>query len=266
MKFKKILIPLIIVMMVFMMALPSLAEPVTYPDGGVYCNNLYDFFTFAGSNGIVSFSSNGEFDVEQYPEFITKTDTGVIFDDGAVLSSEFYYYFTLPDSYESVQLDFSVTFYALVHNEDNVSGMFNGYITIDNGDGQIHEPTFYIYPTVVDGIPYYTVNIHEEYVPDSGSEFFLSDSWLQLEGVDTDGTELEFVQVGDMEFYFGPIRPDEPTVFENVISNTTGFIAGAVSWVKLFAQTIVAYPLLFVFVVAIPLVGLGIGLVTRVKR
>ena len=263
MKFKKILIPLIIVVMVFMMALPSLAEPVTYPDGGVYCDNLYDFFTFSGPAGFYDFS--GEYYYSDDLSVITKRDNGVSFGDSNYLNDIFAFGFGDDLPYPNIEFDFSVTFYVVDDLGEYVSGMLSGYITIEDENGQTHEPNFYIYPTVVDGIPYYTIDIHEEYSSE-GLGIWLSDCYFSMGPLNGVAVELNFVQVGDMEFYFGPIRPDEPTVFENVISNTTGFVAGAVSWVKLFAQTIVAYPLLFVFVIAVPLVGLGIGLVTRVKR
>lgn len=273
MKFKKILIPLIIVMMVFMMALPSLAEPVTYPDGGVYCDNLYDFFTFSGPLGMYKFSQYEDGYYSDDLSVITKTENGVQFydPDYALTPDDFWYCWGYDLSHPSIEYDFSITFYAFAGPEENgqyLDGLLGGYVTLDDDESPF-DLDMQISPTVKDGIPYYTIDIHEEYICETGvGEYFISDNWFSLglpDGADSEDT-LTFVQVGDMEFYVGPIRPEEPTVFENVISNTTGFIAGAVSWVKLFAQTIVVYPLLFVFVIAVPLVGLGIGLVTRVKR
>lgn len=51
-----------------------------------------------------------------------------------------------------------------------------------------------------------------------------------------------------------------------IITNVTSFVTAAVQWMTSFVTTIVDQPVLFIFVVAVPLVGLGVGLLNRLFR
>lgn len=61
----------------------------------------------------------------------------------------------------------------------------------------------------------------------------------------------------------------EPT-FAQQIASLQGMIGqvidSALSWATSFLETIADTPLLFIFVVAVPLIGLGVGLLNRVIR
>ena len=55
-------------------------------------------------------------------------------------------------------------------------------------------------------------------------------------------------------------------VISTIITNITAFVTGAVSWMGSFASVVADNALLFIFVIAVPLVGLGIGLLNRMFR
>lgn len=54
--------------------------------------------------------------------------------------------------------------------------------------------------------------------------------------------------------------------FLEVLDHITGFVTSCVDWVLEFLSVIQSSPVLFVFVVVVPLVGLGIGLLNRLIR
>lgn len=54
--------------------------------------------------------------------------------------------------------------------------------------------------------------------------------------------------------------------FTSMLGDVTTFITSAVGWMEEFITPILNTPILFTFVVAVPLVGLGIGLLNRLIR
>lgn len=51
-----------------------------------------------------------------------------------------------------------------------------------------------------------------------------------------------------------------------LLTNVGSFITAAVGWMSEFVEPITTNPVLFIFVIAVPLVGLGIGLLNRLIR
>lgn len=51
-----------------------------------------------------------------------------------------------------------------------------------------------------------------------------------------------------------------------MLTNVGTFITSAIGWVGDFLEPITSNPVLFTFVVAVPLVGLGVGLLNRMIR
>lgn len=51
-----------------------------------------------------------------------------------------------------------------------------------------------------------------------------------------------------------------------LLTNVGSFITAAVGWMSDFLEPITTSPVLFIFVIAVPLVGLGIGLLNRLIR
>ncbi len=52
----------------------------------------------------------------------------------------------------------------------------------------------------------------------------------------------------------------------DIIANVGDFVEAAVGWMGQFATVVSTNALLFVFVIAVPLVGLGVGLLNRMFR
>lgn len=51
-----------------------------------------------------------------------------------------------------------------------------------------------------------------------------------------------------------------------VLTNISSVVTAAIGWVGDFIEPITSNPVLFIFVVAVPLVGLGVGLLNRLIR
>lgn len=51
-----------------------------------------------------------------------------------------------------------------------------------------------------------------------------------------------------------------------LLTNVGTFVTSAIGWVGDFLEPITSSPVLFTFVVAVPLVGLGVGLLNRMIR
>lgn len=51
-----------------------------------------------------------------------------------------------------------------------------------------------------------------------------------------------------------------------VLTNVGSVVTEAITWMTEFLEPITSNPVLFVFVVAVPLVGLGVGLLNRLIR
>ena len=51
-----------------------------------------------------------------------------------------------------------------------------------------------------------------------------------------------------------------------IITDVTSLVTGAISWMSSYMTAILADDVLTLFVVVLPLVGLGIGLITRLFR
>lgn len=52
----------------------------------------------------------------------------------------------------------------------------------------------------------------------------------------------------------------------SILENVGTFVTSAISWMGDFLTEITASPVLVIFVIAVPLVGLGIGLLNRLFR
>lgn len=59
---------------------------------------------------------------------------------------------------------------------------------------------------------------------------------------------------------------DDPTPIGQIIAGVTEWVTAAAGYMSTFATTIVSNPVLLLNVVAVPLVGVGIGLFSRAKR
>lgn len=53
---------------------------------------------------------------------------------------------------------------------------------------------------------------------------------------------------------------------ENILSGVSTFVTNAITWMLDVVDVVVAQPILFIFVVGVPLVGLGVGLLNRLIR
>lgn len=52
----------------------------------------------------------------------------------------------------------------------------------------------------------------------------------------------------------------------SILESVSSFVTAAVGWMGEFLAEIVASPVLTIFVIAVPLVGLGVGLLNRLFR
>lgn len=59
---------------------------------------------------------------------------------------------------------------------------------------------------------------------------------------------------------------NEPTVIETLMSATTTVVTNAISWMGDFASAVASDTVLTLAVIAIPCVGLGVGLLGRLLR
>ena len=57
-----------------------------------------------------------------------------------------------------------------------------------------------------------------------------------------------------------------PTVMETLMNAVGSVVTAAISWMTSFANQIAAKPILLLGVVAVPLVGLGVGLLGRLLK
>lgn len=58
----------------------------------------------------------------------------------------------------------------------------------------------------------------------------------------------------------------EPSLMSTILSDVTTLVTNAISWMSSYLTAITGNDVLLLFVVVLPLVGLGIGIITRLFR